>query len=222
RGTYPGTRLAGTATTVTLAGSGLAPAGGQLARPGPAAGGSATSDFGTAPAPAGRAGEPSATDTGVATGLVPPGARGGGPVWVGPADDAVPPAQPVTPWESADPVLSPLGWSAMFEVLYGDGGSSSEARGSPVSWSGSGVPSDLSPGMVPLPVELLPHASGGNLGVDARMPGGADSSPTPPADFGARWNPDVFCAALAYVLLGGIHPAEAAEKSEEKRRRLLD
>jgi streptogramin lyase len=221
RGTGPSTRLAGTATTATPATDGVAAAGELLARPGYAEGGFATSAFNMASSPAGRAAEPAGTNTGAATGLVPPGTTIGGTLSAGSADDAVTPAQPVTPLEPADPVLSPLGRATNFEVLYGEEDTSSEEWGRPVPGDGTGVPSELPPQTAPSPVELLlRHAPGGYLGSDSRMPGGADSGPTYPAEVGAPWSPAVISAALVYVMLGGIHAAEAAEKPEEKRRRL--
>jgi streptogramin lyase len=208
RGSGPSTRLAGPATTATPAGNGLAVAGGLLARPGSAEGGAAIFNFSTAPSPAGRAGETAGTNTGATTGFVPPGTRAWGTLPGGSADDAVTPAQPVTPLESADPVSSPQGRAANYEVLYRDEDTTSEERVRPVSGSGNGVPSDLPP-----------HAFDGYLGSNSRMPSGSDSIPTSAADFGASSNPAAVCAAVVFVTLGGFHPAEAAEKFEEKRRR---
>jgi hypothetical protein len=67
---------------------------------------------------------------------------------------------------------------------------------------------------------MLPQASGGYLGSDARMPSGADSSPTSPAGCGAPSVSAILCATLVFMMFGGIHPVEAAERIDDKRRRL--
>jgi hypothetical protein len=138
RGTSPST-IAGPATTATPAGNGLAPVGGLLARLGSADGGSATSGFRTVPSPVGRAGEPAGTNTGAATGLVPPGIKAWGTLSGGSADDAGTAVQPGTLFESADPVLSPLGRAAYFELLYGAEDTSWDDRGRSVPGSGNSV-----------------------------------------------------------------------------------
>ena len=115
-----------------------------------------------------------------------------------------------------------MGRAAYFELLYGAEDTSSEDRGRSVPRSGNGVLSDL-PLWIPLPpVELLPpDASGGYLRGGARMPRGADSSPTSPAGFGAPSDSAILCATLLFMMLGGFHPEEAPERIEVKRRSLL-
>jgi hypothetical protein len=54
------------------------------------------------------------------------------------------------------------------------------------------------------------------------MPSGADSSPTFPAGFGAPSDSAILCSTLVFIMmLGGLHGMEAAERIEEKHRRLL-